>query len=134
MQVFFVMLFFPVVMNALQYYIIDSFIKDQKPSDHEPIPSEDGDTDGIDDDGRARRTGSFGSDGRGDSPEITETSKDGSEIKVSSPDLKTDPRKLDEYDPAVDGEGSGSNEEPDSPLPEARESRAKPADSSAKGA
>ena len=134
MQVFFVMLFFPVVMNALQYYIIDSFIKDQKPSDHEPIPSENGDADGIDDDGRARRTGSFGSDGRGDSPEITETSKDGSEIKVSSPDLKTDPRKLDEYDPAVDGEGSGSNEEPDSPLPEARESRAKPADSSAKGA
>ena len=33
-QVFFVMLFFPVVMNALQYYIIDSFIK-QKPADHE---------------------------------------------------------------------------------------------------
>ncbi len=128
------MLFFPVVMNALQYYIIDSFIKDQKPSDHEPIPSEDGDSDDIDDDGRARRPGSVGPGDRGDSPEVTETSKDGSEIKVSSPDLKMDPRKLDEYDPAVDGEGSGSNEEPDSPLPEARESRAKPADSSAKGA
>ena len=128
------MLFFPVVMNALQYYIIDSFIKDQKPSDHEAIPSEDGDSDDGDDDGRARRPGSVGSDGRGDSPEVTETSKDGSEIKVSSPDLKTDPRKLDEYDPAVDGEGSGSNEEPDSPLPEARESRAKPADSPAKAA
>lgn len=120
-------------MNALQYYIIDSFIKDQKPSDHEPIPSEDGDSDDIDDGGRVRRPGSVGSDGRGDSPEVTETSKDGSEIKVSSPDLKMDPRKLDEYDPAIDGEGSGSNEEPDSPLPEARESRAKPADSSAKG-
>ncbi|KAK0515334.1 hypothetical protein JMJ35_002713 [Cladonia borealis] len=133
-QVFFVMLFFPVVMNALQYYIIDSFIKDQKPSDHEPIPSEDGDSDDIDDDGRARRPDSVGSDGRGDSPEVSETSKDGSEIKVSSPDLKMDPRKLDEYDPAVDGEGSGSNEEPDSPLPEARESRAKPADSPAKAA
>ena len=127
------MLFFPVVMNALQYYIIDSFIKDQKPSDHEPIPSEDGDSDDIDDGGHVRGPGSVGSDGRGDSPEVTETSKDGSEIKVSSPDLKMDPRKLDEYDPAVDGEGSGSNEEPDSPLPEARESRAKPADSSAKG-
>ena len=130
-QVFFVMLFFPVVMNALQYYIIDSFIKDQKPSDHEPIPSEDGDSGDIDDDGRARRRGSFGSDDRGDSPEVVETSKDGSEIKVAAPDSKTDSRKLDEYDPAVDGEGSGSSEEPDSPLPEARESRAKPADSSA---
>ena len=31
LQVFFVMLFFPVVMNATQYYIIDSFIKNQKP-------------------------------------------------------------------------------------------------------
>ena len=115
-QVFFVMLFFPVVMNALQYYIIDSFIKDQKPSGHEPIPSENGDSDDIDSDGRARRRSSVGSDGRGDSPEVTETSKDGSEVKVPSPDLKNDPRKLDEYDPAVDGEGSGSNEEPDSPF------------------
>ena len=131
MQVFFVMLFFPVVMNALQYYIIDSFIKDQKSSEHEPIPSEIGDSDDIDDDDRARRRGSVSSDGRGDSSEVTETSKDGPEIKVSSPDLRNDTRKLDEYDPAVDGEGSGSNEEPDSPLPEARESRAKPEDSSA---
>ena len=132
-QVFFVMLFFPVVMNALQYYIIDSFIKGQKPSEHEPIPSEVGDSDDIDDDGRARRRGSNSSDGRGDSPEVTETSKDGSEIKVASPDPRKDSRKLDEYDPAVDGEGSGSNEEPDSPLPKAKESRAKPEDSSAKG-
>lgn len=47
LQIFFVMLFFPVVMNALQYYIIDSFIKDDKPSDqHESVPSD------ADDDGR----------------------------------------------------------------------------------
>ena len=39
-QVFFVMLFFPLVMNALQYYIIDSFIKDKRPEGHEPIPGE----------------------------------------------------------------------------------------------
>lgn len=42
-QVFFVMLFFPVVMNALQYYIIDSFIKNQTPADHELIPGDDED-------------------------------------------------------------------------------------------
>ena len=42
-QVFFVMLLFPVVMNALQYYIIDSFIKDQTPGDHDAIPSVDED-------------------------------------------------------------------------------------------
>jgi len=33
LQVAFVMLVFPVIMNATQYYIIDSFIKNQKP-DH----------------------------------------------------------------------------------------------------
>jgi STIMATE family len=37
LQVFFVMLFFPVIMNATQYYIIDSFIKKQKSADQEPL-------------------------------------------------------------------------------------------------
>src|SRR5271170_5202229 len=40
LQVFFVMLFFPVVMNATQYYIIDSFIKNQKPEGHELLAGE----------------------------------------------------------------------------------------------
>lgn len=41
LQVFFVMLFFPVVMNATQYYIIDGFIKNQKPLEHEPLATDD---------------------------------------------------------------------------------------------
>lgn len=50
LQVFFVMLFFPVVMNATQYYIIDSFIKNQKPGEHEELAGEDRDSDdGTDD-------------------------------------------------------------------------------------
>ncbi|PWW77398.1 hypothetical protein C7212DRAFT_350753 [Tuber magnatum] len=32
LQVFFVMFFFPLVMNAMQYYIIDSYIKNRNPS------------------------------------------------------------------------------------------------------
>ncbi|KAI9799117.1 MAG: hypothetical protein M1825_004884 [Sarcosagium campestre] len=40
-QVIFVMLLFPVIMNAIQYYIIDSFIKDRSPSDHDLIPGDD---------------------------------------------------------------------------------------------
>ncbi|KAN0121744.1 vacuolar membrane domain containing protein [Hyaloscypha variabilis] len=44
LQVIFVMLVFPVIMNATQYYIIDSFIKNQKPADHERIPDEDADS------------------------------------------------------------------------------------------
>ena len=43
LQVIFVMLVFPVIMNATQYYIIDSFIKNQKPGEHEQIPSDDPD-------------------------------------------------------------------------------------------
>ncbi len=35
-QVLFVMLVFPVIMNATQYYIIDSFIKNQTPGDIVP--------------------------------------------------------------------------------------------------
>ncbi|KAI0176337.1 vacuolar membrane protein-domain-containing protein, partial [Hypoxylon sp. FL1284] len=42
-QIVFVMMLFPLIMNALQYYIIDSFIK-LKETDHERLPSEDSDT------------------------------------------------------------------------------------------
>lgn len=41
-QIVFVMMLFPLIMNALQYYIIDSFIK-LKETDHERLPSEDED-------------------------------------------------------------------------------------------
>ncbi|CZT47182.1 related to vacuolar membrane protein [Rhynchosporium secalis] len=41
LQVIFVMLVFPVIMNATQYYIIDSFIQNQKSEGHERIPEED---------------------------------------------------------------------------------------------
>lgn len=42
LQIAFVMMIFPLIMNAMQYYIIDSFIK-KKETDHEPLPSEDPD-------------------------------------------------------------------------------------------
>ena len=115
-QVFFVMLFFPVVMNALQYYIIDSFIKDQKPSNHDPIPSEDGDEESID--GRRRSRGE-GQDGAHDIDAEDENMKDGAAIKVSEGKgklkLRVESKKLDDYDPAVDGEGSRSSGERESP-------------------
>jgi hypothetical protein len=47
LQVIFVMLVFPVIMNATQYYIIDSFIKNQNTEHvHERIP-DDEDTDSV---------------------------------------------------------------------------------------
>lgn len=129
-QVFFVMLFFPVVMNALQYYIIDSFIKDQKPSDHE-LPSEDGDEHTVDEHERTTRRRSRGEDH--DSAQNTdaenENTKDGAEIKVSEgkdkPKLTVEAKKLDEYDPAIDGEGSGSSGEPETRPSPVREGKAK---------
>ena len=130
-QVFFVMLFFPVVMNAIQYYIIDSFIKGQKPSDHESLPSEDGESADDEDDGRYRRRSSVGPEGPITTPEVTESS---SELKDPENDStqKLDTQKLDEYNPALDGEGSGSNEEPDSPLPTTKNKRPEPAENSLK--
>ena len=130
-QVFFVMLFFPVVMNALQYYIIDSFIKDQKPSNQDHNPSEDGDEDSIDGHGRTRRRRSRGEDQ--DSAHAAdaenETTKGGAEIQVSQgqdkPTLKVEPRKLDEYDPTIDGEGSGGSGEYDNPPDPPKEAKAR---------
>ncbi|CAJ2502016.1 Uu.00g048690.m01.CDS01 [Anthostomella pinea] len=40
LQIVFVMMLFPLIMNGLQYYIIDSFIK-MKDTDHERLPQED---------------------------------------------------------------------------------------------
>ena len=121
LQIFFVMLFFPVVMNALQYYIIDGFIKNQNPPGHEPVPSEDGDScDGV----GHRRSSSDHEEAEG--VEIREEStKDGSEVKIRTdkdkPHLKVHPKKVDEYNPAVDGEGSGGSGEVDAPRSSSRE-------------
>lgn len=43
LQITFVMFVFPLFMNALQYYIVDSFIKDRTHGGHEPVPTEDPD-------------------------------------------------------------------------------------------
>jgi len=45
LQIAFVMLIFPVIMNALQYYIIDSFIKEQNTEGYDAIEEEEGDGD-----------------------------------------------------------------------------------------
>lgn len=121
-QVFFVMLFFPVVMNALQYYIIDGFIKDQKPKDHlERIPTEDDDDDDVnshDDVGRRSQgqdvTENTDADGSGDEgnkqaetsrPQAPKDLHSGS--KGSSAATGGGLKTLDEYDPITDGERSG---------------------------
>lgn len=46
LQVAFVMFVFPLIMNAIQYYIIDSFIKDAS-SGHERVPSDEQSSEGT---------------------------------------------------------------------------------------
>jgi hypothetical protein len=129
LQVFFVMLFFPVVMNATQYYIIDSFIKNQKPSEHDELAGEDGDsddgTDGSDpfDDPTAGSVEDLGLDDEDELPK-----KEAVDIKTNTRAETKDGRKssalkdLHNYDPQFDGEssptvvGSASNSEREQPL------------------
>ncbi|KAL8923787.1 MAG: hypothetical protein Q9172_002968 [Xanthocarpia lactea] len=111
-QVFFVMLFFPVVMNALQYYIIDGFIKNQKPAD----PEADYNNHGVDGDRGTRRPrvhaedehGEDGEDGLGLRDEAATASdvEDKPLLAGGVVKLKIDPKQLDEYDPSTDGETS----------------------------
>ena len=120
-QVFFVMLFFPLVMNALQYYIIDSFIKDKKPEDHEAIPSEDGSEDTEDGGERRRQRSSRESedDGELDGVDEVQAVKDDPDAGMTEhskmlpnsdkpPRKKEDTRNREEYDPALDGEASSN--------------------------
>lgn len=103
LQVFFVMLFFPVIMNATQYYIIDSFIKNQKPLEHEPLATDD------EYDGTAEVT-HFGEES-GSSDEINSGDEDDVpedlEVKTKLPKKRvTSLKDRHNYDPQVDGESS----------------------------
>ena len=96
-------------MNAIQYYIIDGFIKDNKPLEHEPIPSEDGDADhhGETSDGRPRPlTGDGEMDGEFESEdEVTKVK----ESSIKDPPFDTTlVAKDDDYDSDHDGEESPS--------------------------
>ncbi|KAK6610166.1 fk506-binding protein 2 precursor [Botrytis cinerea] len=108
LQVIFVMLIFPVIMNATQYYIIDSFIKNQKP-DHELIPDEDSDSDLEGRDGRyADPSGSsdgIQSEGEEDDEVLAKAHKNtGPETPRSKRAGLRSGNK--DYDPLYDGESS----------------------------
>ena len=113
-QIFFVMLFFPLVMNALQYYIIDSFIKSKKPSDHEPIPSDDGSE--AEEEGFANSRRSIEQVEEIDGTKDVENTGHPLEMRAqgehSSQHHPADDRRADqareEYDPILDGAASGS--------------------------
>ncbi|KAF7900593.1 uncharacterized protein EAF01_007895 [Botrytis porri] len=108
LQVIFVMLIFPVIMNATQYYIIDSFIKNQKP-DHELIPDEDSDSDLEGRDGRyadpSRSVDGIQSEGEGDDEVLAKAHKN---TRPETPRNKRAGLRSGnkDYDPLYDGESS----------------------------
>ncbi|RHZ60364.1 STIMATE family protein [Aspergillus thermomutatus] len=108
LQIIFVMLLFPVIMNAIQYYIIDTFIKKPLSPTHELLEDDDEVEDALLDDGRTPRNAL-----------LTGVEDDGSFVsnediigKDLGDGLETPPRPSEplgrfdhtEYDPAVDGE------------------------------
>ncbi|KAH6691737.1 FK506-binding protein 2 precursor [Plectosphaerella plurivora] len=98
LQIFFVMMFFPLIMNALQYYVIDSFIKMATP-DHERVPAEDPDWDGA-----AARSRDADADDLLSSDDEDAASSDGSmPLSRSTGSLKKDASR-NEYDPRFDGD------------------------------
>lgn len=97
LQIAFVMMIFPLIMNALQYYIIDSFIKQKETNLHERLPSEDPD----------EHHGLRHEDAdQGEELLTSSESEDDDEAKKSPrhPTRRGENRVQEEYDPRRDGE------------------------------
>jgi len=124
LQITFVMFVFPLIMNAMQYYIIDSFIKDPAhgagdSAEHQPLATEDEDSD----DEHGERRGMLR---RSESAEFydrrgSDRRKTKQREVVKEANLTAVPvGRNDEYDPSLDGEASSGSssriEEPKSNL------------------
>lgn len=99
LQIAFVMMIFPLIMNGMQYYIIDSFIKGNG-TDHERLPSDD-----PEESSRRRRYDDSEEEHaplRHDDDEDLLDSED--EEVVSKLPPRPQSKDADEYDPDVDGD------------------------------
>ncbi|KAI8938860.1 hypothetical protein NX059_004721 [Plenodomus lindquistii] len=111
LQIAFVMFIFPLIMNAIQYWIIDGFIKDQDRGDGQYVVAAADDSEDDEDEEwleRQRRRREAGLDGDEESDidiEVTEPAA----LKEANPTImpvRSNHRKGTEYDPATDGQGS----------------------------
>jgi hypothetical protein len=107
LQIAFVMMIFPLIMNALQYYIIDSFIKQKDGLDHhhQPVASEDP--------GERRRLHRGGAGRRSEEEEgeelLTSDDSEDEDDAKKTPTPQSFRRQAaagmpDEYDPQKDGD------------------------------
>ncbi|XHG08132.1 hypothetical protein AWENTII_011250 [Aspergillus wentii] len=119
-QIFFVMLLFPVIMNAIQYYIIDTFIKKQPPS-HELLLAQDYAENALMDDEHGHRSALLEDERafESDDDSMGKGTRRPSHMKEALSRSHTST----EYDPILDGEtgsvsaGSSSHEQHDSAQP-----------------
>ncbi|KAI5926784.1 vacuolar membrane protein-domain-containing protein [Camillea tinctor] len=96
-QIVFVMMLFPLIMNAMQYYIIDSFIK-KKETDHERLPSDDEDERDPFDDVLED------SDDESNSGESSQSMKLSHSRTLKAPERSGPKTGHEEYDPDLDGQ------------------------------
>jgi hypothetical protein len=128
-QIAFVMFIFPLIMNAFQYYIIDTFIKKKVVPDHESIPSDDGDADDESEHPSGRQRPLLARDDDDDSTldseDDTERRKENRRMESTNSDqlllkkgavgqLTLETKAVEEYNPDKDSAdsatvGSGSN-------------------------
>ncbi|KAI1107807.1 vacuolar membrane protein-domain-containing protein [Jackrogersella minutella] len=106
-QIVFVMMLFPLIMNALQYYIIDGFIKMKEPT-HEVLASEDGDEGSPFDDALAESDDDGSISGESNESMKLSTSRNFKKSQKGGDDGR------EEYDPDLDGQtviGSSRSQE-----------------------
>lgn len=126
LQITFVMFIFPLIMNGMQYWIIDSFIKDQDRGDGQYVVAA-SDDDDEDDNGRqdcdedddmeegwpARQPRRRGADAHGDDDSDVDIEvAQPVALKEANPTIvpvRSNHGHGAEYDPAVDGQGSKSS-------------------------
>jgi STIMATE family len=114
-QITFVMLIFPLIMNALQYWIIDGFIKDPGSGDHQPLPTDDESDDESGDEAwlRQRRRRLDESDEENSEDEAEVDAKRKERIAERGPLKEANPTPIpsrrSEYDPVADGAGSSGS-------------------------
>jgi STIMATE family len=108
LQIAFVMMIFPLIMNAMQYYIIDSFIKEKETpasGNHERLPSEDPE----------ERRAAFGEDAEGGEELLTGTDSEDDDGRHQPHHSQRSRKKHrprlgeDEYDPDKDGENHATS-------------------------
>jgi hypothetical protein len=101
-QITFVMFIFPLIMNALQYWIIDNFIKDPEHGGEGGYEGVGGEDDESDDEWleRQQRRREQGIDGDEEDEQIEEEIVKGKGLKEANPTA------VPAYDPATDGAGS----------------------------